>query len=385
MSRFFKPEEAVELRLLGNEDYQKRDKLRLLKWSKYVYQDLNLTTIKKAVRKRFAINKKTMSIDMPPGFLRLASVSVIDKCGIEYPVYRSYRIHDNDDIVDVGASKDCECEFNCANKLCNTIKGYEAVVSTKTDYNPDGTEVSFECTDRKGVDDQGFFYEQTQYPKRIYEDGVWTETILYTETRKLCKVEVDENGCVCDTEENINSVCNACGFQDLNTNMCCVGGNAETPPSDTCNTWIYYCNNKLDWFMTQCGCNYYCPKDCSNVYNISELGDRLLFPPNFGWDHVMVRYFVNSPLKEMNIPVIAIDTFIVGLMWWDCRFNDRKQNLAVKYSLDYGKLKFELLKELNKRRLAELGMILSPPAYIPSYITGRTNRYEGSLWTYWRY
>lgn len=137
--------------------------------------------------------------------------------------------------------------------------------------------------------------------------------------------------------------------------------------------------------MTQCGGQYYCPKNCSNVYNISELGDRLLFPPNFGWDNVMVRYFEDTSMNDMLIPIIAIDTFVLGLMWWDCRFNDRKQNLAVKYGSDYGKLKFGLLKELNKRTLAELGMILSPPAYIPSYITGRTNRYEGSLWTYWRY
>lgn len=377
MSRFFTPKEAVEIRLLGNHDYQERDRMRLLKWSKYVYQDLNLTTVRKAVRKRYAINKKTNTINLDKEFLQLSSVNIIDDCGIEYPVYRSHKITDDTDIVDVGSPKDCGCEYNCNSTLCNVIKGYEAVVSTKTDKMPDGTDVSFECIDRKAVDDQGFFYEQLQYPKRIYEDGVWTDTVKYTENNKLCKVEVDTNGCVCDTVENLDALCKCCGIDNLNTNMCCIGGTASVPPSTSCDNWTYRCNSKLDWFMIQCGCFNYCAKGCENVYNISELGDRLIFPPNFGWDNVMVRYYEDTRMSDMNIPVIAIDTFILGLMWWDVRFDDKKQMLEVKYGRDYGKLKFGLLKELNRRRVKELGRIMSPPAYVPSYSYSFTDKYEG--------
>jgi len=375
MSRFFKVEEAVRLRLLGNEDYQQRDKGRLLSWAKYVWQDMNLTTVKKTVRKRFAINKKTNTVDLPCSFLKLSSVSVMDKCGIEYPVYRNQSLHD--DIVDVSAAKDCACEYNCGNELCSLIKGYEAVVSTKEDKNPDGSDVSFECIDRKCIDDQGFFYEQLQYPKRIYEDGVWTETVLFTEDRKLCKVEVDENGCCCDTEENVNAVCTACGIENVNSSLCCIGGTAMEPPNDACNTWIYYCNRKLDWFSIQCGGYPYCLKSCNNIYNISELGDRLIFPSNFGWDDVIIRWYDDTGLKDLEIPIVAIDTFVVGLMWWDCRFNDRKQNLAGVYGSQYATLKFGLLKELNKYRIAELQMIMAPPVYVPSYIVGTSNQYEG--------
>lgn len=374
MSRFFKSEEAVDIALLGNEDYQKRDRMRLLKWSKYVWQDLNLTAVKKARRARFAINKRTNTVDMPCDFLQLSSVSVIDKYGIEYPVYRNSRV--TDDIVDVAATKNCGCEYNCNSKLCNTIKGYESIVSTKEDKNPDGSTASFECIDRKAVDDQGFFYEQTQYPKRIYVDGVWTETILFTENRKLCKVEVDEHGCVCDTEENLNALCDSCGFTALNTSICCVGGTSQTPPNDTCNTWVYYCNSKLDWFSVQCGCFPCSRSEFNNIYNISELGDRLIFPANFGWDNVMIRWYEDA--SDAEIPIIAIDTFVIGLKWWDCRFNDKKLKLAKVYESDYSALKFGLVKELNKYRIAELGKIVSPPIYIPSYITGRTNKYEGN-------
>lgn len=377
MSRFFSVSEAVDLRLLGNLDYEKRDKGRLLSFAKFVWQDLNLTTVKKVMRAKIAIDKRTNSITMPCTFLQISSVNVLDRCGIEYPVYRTNRIFKDMDIVDIGEDKDCACEFSCGHKLCNTIKSYVAVVSTKTDKNPDGSDVSFDCVDRKGVDGQGFFYQQTQYPKRIYTAGVWTSTILFTEDNKLCKVEVDDNGCVCDTQSNVDAVCSACGFSDLNTNLCCVGGTAETPTNDGCNTWTYFCNSKMDWFSIQCGCFPYFRQDCDNVYNISELGDRIIFPHNFGWDHVVVRWYEDTGLKDLQIPIIAIDTYVMGLMWWDCRFNDKKQLLADKYGRQYANLKFGLIKELNKYRVAELAMIMMPPVYVPGYIRGRTNQSEG--------
>lgn len=385
MSRFFKPIEAVDIRLLGNDDLQKRDRMRLLKWSKHVWRDLNLSTVKKAVRRRYEIDKKTNTVDLDCKFLQLSSVSVIDKCGIEYPVYRNQKILEGTDIVDVSAAKHCECEYNCNSKLCNTIKGYEAVVTTKEDKLPNGDAISFECIDRKAVDDQGFFYEQLQYPERVYENGVWTNTVLKTENRKLCKVEVDENGCVCDTEENLNAVCDSCGISSVNTNMCCIGGTANEAPNDTCNTWVYYCNSKMDWFMTQCGAFNYCRPGFNNIYNISELGDRLIFPANFGWDHVMVRTYEDLSANEIEIPIVALDVFVMGLMWWDCRFNDKKQALAAQYSQLYSDLKFGLLKDLNRYRIEELGMIMSPPAFVPSYIRSRTDKYEGAFRNYLRY
>lgn len=371
MSRFITPAECIDIALLGNDDYLKRAKGRLLKWSKYVWPDLNLTAVKKVRRELIPINKRTNSIDLPCSILSLSSVNIMDRCGNFIPVYRNQRLHD--DIVEVGETKDCGCEFKCGYKLCNTIKGYEAVVSTKEDKNPDGTDVSFTCVDRKGIDGQGFFYEQLQYPKRIYLSGVWTETIIYTEDRKLCKVEVDENGCCCDTNANIDAVCTACGIQNIDSSQCCIGGTAEAPPNDNCDKWIYYCNSKLDWFSIQCGSFPYFANCTNNIYNISELGDRLIFPHNFGWDKVMVRWYDDTSIKDTEIPIIAIDTFIMGLKWWDCRFNDNKQALADKYGNIYSKLKFGLIKELNKYRIAEISMIMNPPAYIPGFTRDRVN------------
>lgn len=380
--RFIPVKEAIDMRLLGNLDYQKRDRLRLAKWAKYVFNDMNLTTLKIARREYFQVNKKTNSINLPCPFEQLSSLNVV-YCGVEFPVYRNDNIKESD-IYEIDAAKDCACEHSCGYKLCSLIKSYVAISETKTDELPNGDPISFTCVSRKGVNANGFFYEEIQYPQRIYEDGVWVDTVLHTEQRKLCEVEVDSNGCCCDTEQNINSVCTACGWTDNNglvtgNSPIPVGGNSWCPPNTTDDTWIYWCSTKLDWFSVQCGCF---PKGfrggCNNVYNISELGDRLIFPPNFGWDKVLIRWYDSVDLNNLQIPFIALETFITGLMWWDCRFNDNKQQMAVKYESDYSKQKWGLLLELNKYRIAEQRMILNPPTFVPSYLP--LNRYWGGGW-----
>jgi len=374
MGRFTHINEVVKLPMLGDSDYLMRSKGRFLTWSKLVWQDMELSTIKTPRRQLFEINKRTNTIDLPCGFTQLCSVNIIDKNGLFYPVYRNDRLHD--DITEVAAADDCACEYKCGYKMCNTIKGYEAVVSTKCDKTPAGADIEFECVDRKAIDDNGFLYEQTQYPLRVYMSGVWTETVLHTENKKLCKVEVDEHGCCCDTEENINAICNACGISGDYTPP--VGGTASCPPDKNDKTWIYYCNSKADWFGVQCG-NYPSglSSECNNIYNISELGNRLIFPHNFGYDKVMVRYYVDVNLSELQIPTIAVDTFVMGLLWFDNKYstNLKKRALANGFGNDYARMKFGLLRELNKYRIAELGKIFTPPRIIPSYVLGNIDNF----------
>ena len=379
MSRYININDAIKLPMLGGNDYLMRSKGRFLTWSKYVWQDMNMQSVKIARREMFTINKRTRTIDLPCDFTQICSVNIMDDCGVFYPVYRNNSVK-VDDIVDIPADKDCACEYKCGYKLCNLIKGYEAISSVKSDYLPNGTAIDFTCVDRKAIDDNGFLYEQIQYPIRQYLSGVWVDTILHTEDKKLCKVEVDENGCCCDSEANIESVCNSCGIAG-NDYQPPVGGTSMIPPNGNTDTWIYYCNSKLDWFSVQCGCYPNgIKKECNNIYNITELGDRLIFPHDFGHDKVMVRFYADVNLNNLEIPMVALDTFIMGLKWWDARFDDKKQNLAQVYGRQYALMKFGLLRELNKYRIEELGKILTPPKYIPSntltapnnFITGYT-------------
>lgn len=375
MSRYVTLDEALDLIMLGGDDLQKRSRGRYLTYAKYVFQDLKLDVLKNPVRKIIHINKRTNTIDLGCDALILSSVNLIDKCGAFHPVFRNDSIHD--DLVDVSASKDCACEYKCGYRLCNSIKGYEAITTIKSDTMPNGDPVSFTCVDRKAVDSQGFFYEQTQYPLRVYEDGEWVNTILHTEDRKLCKVQVDSNGCVCDTDENVNFLCNACGYESVNTSNIPIGGNAQSYcGNENVNEWIYYCNTKFDWFSIQCGCYPFLDKRFRNIYNISEDGGRLIFPPNFGFDKVMVRTYENINLATLQIPFMAVPAFGLGIKWYDCRFNDKKQMFEAKYKSDYTTAKWGLLGQLNKYRVAELRMITTPPVYMPSYIDKRDDIYN---------
>lgn len=382
MPRFEPVMDVVDSLCLRSGDIQRRKKGLYLDVAGDVWDDLNETTlriakrIKMPVRKKYNVNKRTNSIDLECDFKRLSSVSIEDECGNIYPVYRNQNV--NDDIVDVAAAHDCACEHDCGYQLCNTIKGYEVVQSVMSDSNPDGSPVSFNCISRIAVQKNGVVYKEFQYPKRIYTNGVWTSTILYTETQELCECEVDHNGCLCDTPQNINSVCDSCGIRGFNSNIC-YGGTASCPPYPGCDTWVYYCDTKMDWFSVQCGCF---PggfgKGRSNVYNIGETGDRLVFPPNFGFEKVIVRYYEDIKLENLQIPYIAKQTFMTGLQAFANEHNPEQFKFGEAMMGRYSRQKWGLFLELQKMRIKELGKIIAPASRVPSYMDHREDIWFGS-------
>lgn len=360
MSTFIPIQEVLLLPMLGGDDYFQRRKGRLLTWSKHVYADMNMTSIKVPVRQVYQINKRTNTIDLPKKTIRVCSVEISDRYGAWYPVWRNERL--DEQMVEIPAEKNCACEHKCGYALCNTIKGYVSVVTTKTDSLPNGNPISFTCVDRQAVDANGFFYSETQYPLRIFANGVWVNTVLHKEQKKMCQVEVDDNGCVCDTEKNLDLVCSCTGG---NTAAIPYGGNSQSfCDNPAVNTWIYYCNSKLDWFSYQCGGF---PRDCNNIYNISEMGDRLIFPKNFGFDKVRVRTYEEPDLNNLQIPFISVNTFILGCLFWDTQFNPKEQKLAAIYEQRYALSKFGLIGELNKYTIEEQRMMFTPPVFVPSY------------------
>lgn len=377
MSTYLTVEELIELPLLGNNDLLKRNRMRYLKWAKFVAYDLNLSVLKIPQRQYFYINKRTNTIELPCEYTEISSVNLVDDCGNFYPVWKNERLTGK--IADVAAGKDCSCEYKCGYQLCNTIKGYEATTEIITDKMPDGSDVSFTCVNRKVIESNGTLIEQKQYPQRIYESGVWVDTILYTENIDLCKVELDSNGCVCDTEQNIDAVCGTC----CNSNSVIpFGGNAMEPPCPGTDTWRYYCNSKLDWFSVQCGQDMRCYNPFQAIFNISEDGNRLIFPRNFGFKKVLIRWYGTPKTSTITMPLIAAEAFAMGLKFWDVRFDDKQQQLASYYSRQYSDLKWGLFSELNRRRIAEYRMILTPPTYMPSYINQLNINYNNSNYGY---
>lgn len=383
MPRFESAHDIVDSLCLRTGDLLMRNKGLYLDCCNDTWNDLNEDVLKLAervkmpLRKKFAINKRTNSIDLPCNFLRLSSVNVIDKNGVYWPVYRNDRV--SDDIVDISAETNCACEFKCGNQLCNTIKGYEAVTSTVTAEMPDTTTQTFTLIQRKAIDKNGFLYEENQSVQRIYTAGVWTDTQVITENKKLCQCEVDTNGCVCDTEHNLNTICHHCGISQ--PDQIPVGGDANSFCNPAVDEWIYYCNTKMDWFGIQCGGFRNFKIGCNNIYNISELGDRLIFPHNFGFDHVMVRFYSDIDLDDLQIPYMAKETFMTGLQYFSLTNNKKEQQMASIFGQKYSRQKRGLFKVLNKYRIAELKMIFTPPIHVPHYKTNHEHlNWSWGLW-----
>lgn len=365
MPHFIPVQEAVSMLCLSEKDILQRNKGRYLKWSKHVWQEMNLSSAKIAIRRKIQINKRTNSIDMPCDSLQLSGVSVEDGFGNKYPVFRNDKL--NDDIVDVSAGKDCSCD--CGGEICNLIKGYEAIVEERTELMPDDSTKSFTCISRKSVDSNGFLYEEIQYPERIYDEGTWIDVRLKTENKTLCKLEVNDKGCVCDTKENLDNICNSCVRHGHDIPPIPIGGNAmEFTPDKSKDEWIYYCNTKMEWFSIECGSFFSRKCGFNNIYNVSELGDRLIFPKDFGFDHVIVRYYADVNLSDLRIPFNALRPFWTGIKWYDNMNDDSKQQLAKVYEVRFGQQCFSLLKDMNKYRIAELREIFTPQVHIPSYI-----------------
>lgn len=356
---------------LRSGDVLQRNKGLYLNCAKDTYNDLNedslkiFDRIKVPLRRSLKVNKKTNGVELPCDTLRLSSINIMDKAGSLHTVWRNERIHD--DIVDIAQAKDCACEFKCGYKLCNTIKGYEAITSTKSDKLPNGSDISFTCVDRKYVDPQGFVWLETQYPIRIYANGTWTNTILKTDSQKLCEVEVDSNGCICDTDKNLELLCDACGINKSNIPF---GGNAQSFPDKNVDTWKYFCSSKFEWFAVQCGGHSH-NNQFNNIYNINETSNRIVLPHNFPFDNIVIRYFADIQLRDLQIPYMAKECFMTGLQWFANSHKDDKQQLALIYEQKYARQKWALLQELNKYRISELKMITTPPVFMPSFIEER--------------
>lgn len=390
MARFEPVMDVVDELCLLSGDIMRRKKGLYLAVANTAWSDLNETTLRIAkrvkipVRKEFSVSKRTNSIELPCSFNRLSSVNVVDECGVIHPVFRNLSIHD--DLVEVPAEKNCACEKKCGYQLCNTIKGYVAVQTVQSDTLPNGSPISFNCISRMAVGENGVVYKEEQAIARIYTNGVWTDTVLKTTSTQLCQCETDDHGCICDTERNVTMLCESCGIRNFNpqinsgnlttqTEPYCVGGTAVCPPDPSCNEWVYFCDNKMDWFSVQCGCDRgRFRREYRNVYNISENGNRLVFPHDFGFEKALVRFYEDIDLKNLLIPYIAKDTFMTGVQYFSMKQNPDMRDMAASFGQQYSREKWGLFLELQKMRIAELGQTIAAKSYIPSYLDHREDR-----------
>ena len=360
MAIFENIESVVERTCFMMNDNLLKKKMRLLKISVDVHEDMQLNVIKSPEREFFQINKRTWTVDLPCRIDELESVSFVDCYGIIHPVYRNERLHR--DIVDVRASKNCEC--GCSSELCHLIKNYVGITEVVTVDTPEGGTESFTCITRKYVTPDGLYREQRQYPIRINDyTGDWIANELTQEDIQLCKLDVDHNGCIIDCSENL---------EKLNCVGCITSCRTVVPGNNGVgDSFIVGCGTPYDLYRAEAGSlfsrtDYY----FNNIYNITDDGKRLIFPVGFPHNKVLLGFYKGIEISNIKVPIIARPAFMMGLAYFDTLLSadPADQKLNQIYDRKYTMMKFGMLQEFNKNTIAELRMTMTPPVVWPSIV-----------------
>lgn len=353
-------ESVAEMACFLMKDNLLQKKMRFLKLAPDVFQDMEMNVIKEPKRELFGINRRTWTVDLPCRIDELESVSFIDCYGIIHPVFRNERLHR--DIVDIKATKNCECQ--CSSELCNLIKGYVGITEVITVDTPEGGTEDFTCITRKYVTPNGLYREQKQYPIRINDyTGEWISNELTQEDIELCKLDVDANGCVISSEENLYKLnCVGC-ITSCRTEV--VGNNGVG------DSFIVGCGSQYDLYRAEAGSlfsrqDYY----FNNIYNITDDGKRLIFPVGFPHLRVLLGYYKGIDISDIKVPVSARMCFAMGLAYYDTMLSSdpADQRLNAVYNDKFTKMKWGLLQEWNKNTIAELRMAMTPPVVWPSVV-----------------
>ena len=354
MSKFISLEDVVKTACLIEKDFQMQNKMRYLAFAKDIWHnDMNLTTVKDVDRVILEIDKRTNTVKLPCHNKLVSGVYVIGKYGEFYPVFRNERLHD--DIVDISTTDDCD--WHCCNKLCNMIRNYEPITEYIESEMPDGSIETFKCITRKGYDSYGNYYEEKQYPQRIYNDGTWVNTEVVTEKIELCKLEIDKKGCIKECDENYHAVIkHGCygSCPTLYEIKAEVGSSCIINPA---------AKDLVGW---ECGYNF-SAKNLNNSYNITTNGDRLIFPHDFAFKKVLVRYYQDIKLNDIKIPSIAKEAMMVGIKYYDTLLDESKVRINQVFAEKYARMKGGVMAMLNKLNKDQQRLALTPPVTIPNF------------------
>lgn len=132
-----------------------------------------------------------------------------------------------------------------------------------------------------------------------------------------------------------------------------------------------YCGAGMDEFMVEAGTFFARRNDVFvNVYNVSEQGDRLIFPADFPYEKVLVRYYALPNLNEIEVPIVAREAVMTGILYYHYQFlavNDRAEMQVKQQVLQkYAAIQFALIAELNRMTGAEWNKALAPKAVFPN-------------------
>lgn len=300
-------------------------RLQYIEVAKDVFNDLKLTAIKQTKRVLLTMDPHLRCFVLPADYYKFSTISVINRYGRLEPLVYNAAIME--DIVDLGADRNCESECSCTDALCNYTKGYETITEQVTAIMPDETTSTFTKIIRKHINRDGSVYMEVTEPVAIYDNSsprIHTATSLQTTSTFLCKLELEpECGCVIDNKWN----------RDLwgtnGTSLATCGG---------------------DDLMIEWGCpspDYY---PSSLTYNFSDDNKRIVFPPDFAHRKVLLRYYAYETTKDIRIPYLAKKAFIIGIKKELSLFNDKMP----KWQKDEWKLNYNAAVEVLRSKMTAL-------------------------------
>jgi len=280
MANRIKVKEAVDDLLLREGDTAGINRARYMGVAKDIHRELKFAGLKESVRFLRPVLKTEGGMRyvlLPDNTIMFTTVYVVDNKGVAIALVSNSKV--KEDITDLSLIKTCGCDCGCSDNLCSKIRNYELIQTEETAKFPDGSIGTFTKTVRKVVKADGSLIYEITEPLKVYINGIHTGTRLNTREEHICKLEIKECGCVKDCESNHVEISEHIVFQDIDHD---------------------------------CGCPMRLKEVAGRItYNVSDDGNRLIFPSNFNHDTVFVRALVESQTKDITIPLIAKKAFML--------------------------------------------------------------------------
>lgn len=294
-------------------------KARYLLIFKRLWKRENMSGLKDSVRTIIDVQKGQNRIILPKESFMFSTVSVLDK-GKFVPLLINSNL--SQDTVDLSANKVCPC--GCGSDLCAAVRNYELIQKKVSAKMPDSSFQTFTMTVKKKVNLDGSYIREITEPIAVFTNNIHTSTELQTREEYMCNLEVNEDGCVKECDDNHKKVWGNCQF----------------------NTIWNDCGKPID--LSECH-----PK--IREYNISDDGESIILPSHFSYDKVVVRTYQTLPTKEIMIPFVCQDYIMASLVEEINKFDKKIQRYIKlddkKRKDDY---KEEMMINLSRMTISEI-------------------------------
>lgn len=270
-------------------------------------------------------------LDIPKRCMRLFSVSTVDECNKQIPLYYDNQV--NILTKPTFSESKCKCGKCDCGGLCDdvnsltyttkvlfTINGVDYIEKKWLKVCPNGDVIEYRIVPTKKYNtfegDGGDYMDDYMNDYDIGGAPFSDYTIVYTEFQKvICKLEMKPCGCPENTPENIDLIKDNCGCY-LPLTACCK--------KKQCHDFLGDINDNRKGYI-----------------KISECGTKIYYIPHSGVkslpDYLLVNYQTSGEncSNYVQVPEYALDCMFTGIDHFSKRFNgaySRSEKTEAKYA-----------------------------------------------------